>query len=85
MNEVLIKKYEKLIDNLNLEKVVLASAIENNNIITLNIMGGLRGKGTWTLYIKQLETIIKKFDNSYVISLDYDEEIDIWNLILGIK
>jgi hypothetical protein len=85
MNEILIKKYEKLIDNLNLEKVVLASALENNNIITLNIMGGLHGKGTWTLYIKQLETIIKKFDNSYVISLDYDEEIDIWNLILGIK
>ena len=74
------------IDSLRLKKVKVHSVeqqTEGHYIVTIN--GGLNGRGSWNLYIRQIGMIIDSLQGSWVIEIHNDCLDDLWTLQLGFR
>lgn len=83
------KEIENTKNNSNL-KFVNTWKIKTDNTIKddyyiVKVYGGLNGLGNWRNYLHDIENIIDKFKESWIIKLDVDVLDDVWTLYFGCR
>ena len=53
--------------------------------LIISFWGGLNGWGEWKDYIKEIESIINEYEDSWVVDLENDCLDDLWYLRLGYR
>ena len=51
----------------------------------IKFYGGLNGPGKWIDYLKDIQLIVNRLEDSYLIDLDIDVPDDVWTLYVGMR